>query len=280
MSEVLLYHVPPSFYSQIARISLAEKGVRWKSKWLAAGPPTFESYEPWYMRLNPGGTVPTLVHDGHCIPDSFAIARYADQHFEGPALIPAAIRPEVERWMEKLGDISLRELSYGAEKLAWIAPRINAWRIRRLKKQERKYPALADIYREKQKDIEGFSANFRNPAHVEKIREQVRNAFGEMETTLGKHPWLCGEQYTLADAFWTVAVARFTFLDLDPLSGRPALADWYSRVKTRPSFRAADVWESFKVSKLLPVLLQKLGPRLAVILLVIAGLGALIGWLL
>ena len=45
MPEVILYHVPPSFYSQIARLALAEKGVARKSIHIAAGPPTFESYE-------------------------------------------------------------------------------------------------------------------------------------------------------------------------------------------------------------------------------------------
>lgn len=123
VSEVILYHAPPSFYSQIARIALAEKGVRWSSKWIVP----FENYEPWYMRLNPGGTVPTLVHDGHCVPDSFAISRYVDANFEGPPLIPDAESElaEMERWIGKLGDISVRELSYGNEKLAWIGVKVN-----------------------------------------------------------------------------------------------------------------------------------------------------------
>ena len=73
MGEVILYHIPPSFYSQVARLALAEKGVAYTSRFLA-----MDMYQPWYMRLNPGGTVPTMVHDGKFVPDSFAIARYAD----------------------------------------------------------------------------------------------------------------------------------------------------------------------------------------------------------
>ena len=282
MPEVTLYHVPPSFYSQIARVALAEKGVGWASKYIAAGPPIFESYQPWYMHLNPGGTVPTMVHGGHCVPDSFAIARYADAHFEGPPLIPKAKgeRDGMERWIKKLGDISVRELSYGSDKIAGIGAKVNRWRMRSLKRWERKRPEMADVYRAKQRDIEGFSKNALNPAHVERIRERVGNAFDEMENTLKKNPWLCGRQYSLADAFWTVAVARFLFLKLEPLRGRPALAEWYARVKARPSFETADVWESFKFSKMLPVLLRKLGPRLAAIILAIAGLWALLWWLL
>ena len=108
----------------------------------------------------------------------------------------------------------------------------------------------------------------------------IRSALDEMEDTLAKNPWLCGGQYSLADAFWTVAVPRFQFLRLDPLRGRPALSEWYARVKVRPSFQTGDVWESFKFSKMLPILLQKLGPRLAAAILAIGGLWALLGWLL
>lgn len=139
---------------------------------------------------------------------------------------------------------------------------------------------MAEVYRAKQRDIEGFSSNAADSAHVERIREMVRTAFHEMEDTLAKNPWLCGGQYSLADAFWTVAVARFQFLRLEPLRGRPALSEWYARVKTRPSFQAADVWESFKFSRALPILLQKFGPRLAAAILAIGGLWASLWWLL
>ena len=64
-----------------------------------------------------------------------------------------------------------------------------------------------------------------------------------------------------------------------PLNGRPALADWYDRVRARSSFRTADIWESFsivKTFKALPILAQKPGPRLAVALLAVAGIWALL----
>ena len=83
MPEVTLYHFPPSYFSQIARLVLAEKGVAWRSKFIAPGPPIFESYKPWYMRLNSGGTVPTLVHRSHCIPETIDIVRYVDAAFDG-----------------------------------------------------------------------------------------------------------------------------------------------------------------------------------------------------
>lgn len=280
MPEVILYHIPPSFYSQIARIALAEKGVGYTSRFVG-----MDMYQPWYMRLNPAGTVPTMVHDGHPVPDSLAIARYVDANFEGPPLIPAdeEARAEMERWIQTFRDISMRELSYGTGKTVRIGAIINRFRVRILKRHERNNPAMADIYRAKQKDIEGFAQNSLDAGHVEGIRRQVRKALDEMEETLGKHPWLASGSgdgnYTLADAFWTVMVARLKMIKFDPLPGRPALAEWYDRVRARPSFRTADIWESFKVSRMLQVVMEKYGLRLAAILMAVIGLAALAWWL-
>lgn len=58
--QIELFHIPPSFYSQIARLALEKVGLSWVDKWIIAGPPTNENYRPRYMRLNPSGTVPTL----------------------------------------------------------------------------------------------------------------------------------------------------------------------------------------------------------------------------
>ena len=102
MTEVILYHIPPSFYSQVARLALAEKGVKYTSRFVA-----MDMYAPWYMRLNPAGTVPMIVHDGHPVPDSIAIARYVDANFAGPPLIPAdeEARAGMERWIKAFVDI-------------------------------------------------------------------------------------------------------------------------------------------------------------------------------
>lgn len=44
--------------------------------------------EPDYLKLNPDGVVPPLVHDGRRIRESSIIAEYIDDAFEGPALKP------------------------------------------------------------------------------------------------------------------------------------------------------------------------------------------------
>jgi len=265
MNEPVLYHIPPSFYSQIARLALAEAGVRYERRVAAAGPPLFETYEPWYLELNPSGTVPTMVHGDEVLPDSMEIARYVDATFCQGALIPAG-DAEVERWLEALVAIPIRELSYGGS-MAKMGSRINAWRLRNLRKQLRRNPQLAGVYQDKIDDIDGFRRHAMDAGHVEGLRAEVRSVLDEMDAVLSERSWLAGDTYSMADVVWTVGIARFFMLDLAPLQGRPALSAWYARVKARPSFAEADVWEAMQVAKFAPVVARKVLPRVAPVLL-------------
>ena len=116
---VVLYHVPPSFYSQLVRLGLAEKGVAHSQNIVAPGPPTYETYQPWYMRMNPMGTVPTLLIDGESIDDSRRILSVIDERFEGPPLLPTdeTQRAKVEHWVEEAYQVPERVLAYGTGKL-------------------------------------------------------------------------------------------------------------------------------------------------------------------
>ena len=47
-------------------------------------------YDPKYLKLNPKGVVPTLVHDGKAVIEFTLICEYIDETFpQAPQLIPA-----------------------------------------------------------------------------------------------------------------------------------------------------------------------------------------------
>ena len=48
-----------------------------------------EQYDPDYLKLNPKGVVPTLVHDGKPMIESTLICEYLDETFPEPPLTPA-----------------------------------------------------------------------------------------------------------------------------------------------------------------------------------------------
>ena len=88
MSKLILYDFGNSVCCQKVRITLRAKGLEWE----AIGVDLFkaEQYDPKYLKLNPKGVVPTLVHDGKPVIESTLICEYIDQTFpQAPRLIPA-----------------------------------------------------------------------------------------------------------------------------------------------------------------------------------------------
>ena len=113
MSRPVLYHYPASFSSQIVRLALVEKGVRWSSR-IVDIVGSYDHYKPKYMELNPHGVVPTLVHDKKEIIDCVNIAIYINNHFPGPHLVPTDERERalMEQWVNLQQRFPERELLY------------------------------------------------------------------------------------------------------------------------------------------------------------------------
>ena len=74
-----LYHANHSTCSQKVRLCLAEKGLDFEGHLINLA--TKEQLDPEYLKLNPNGVVPSLVHDGVVIMDSSVICEYLDEVF-------------------------------------------------------------------------------------------------------------------------------------------------------------------------------------------------------
>jgi len=275
--SVTLYHAPPSFYSQIARLVLAEKGVSYRRRLVVPGPPFFESYAPWYMRWNPNGTIPTLLHDAHAVPDSRAILGYVDATFPGPPLSPSdpETAARMEALLEALYRISIRELSYGSDRLAKLGARLNEQRARALRRLADHNPELHSVYETKRRDITTFDANASDPAKVDAQRANLAAVLDDLDRAVATAPFVAGPSYSLADVVATVTVARARMLGHDPFASRPALAAWFERMVARPSFAAADIWDRFKPIKIVGMVAWKLAPLLLGLIALAAVLGLL-----
>ena len=82
-----LYHNINSVCAQKVRIALKEKGRDAQEHVLTL---RGDQNEPAYLKLNPSGVVPTLVHDGVPIVESSLILYYIDEIFPDPPLMPQA----------------------------------------------------------------------------------------------------------------------------------------------------------------------------------------------
>ena len=75
------YHNINSVCAQKVRIALIEKGLDVKEHLLTL---RGDQFDPAYLKLNPNGVVPTLVHDGNTIIESSLILYYLDEAFPAP----------------------------------------------------------------------------------------------------------------------------------------------------------------------------------------------------
>jgi glutathione S-transferase len=99
------------------------------------------------------------------------------------------------------------------------------------------------IKRERRRDVieKGLDSPF---FHI--AIKRLLTLYRDMDNALAQHAWLAGDRYSIADAAFTPYIVRLEHLDvmglLDPT---PRTADWYRRIKARPSFQDAIVrWEN------------------------------------
>ena len=86
-----LYDFGNSVCCQKVRVTMRAKGLAWQ----AVNVNLFkaEQYDPEYLKLNPRGLVPTLVHDGRPVIESTLICEYIDEVFaQPPQLIPWSMK--------------------------------------------------------------------------------------------------------------------------------------------------------------------------------------------
>lgn len=86
MAEFILHNYFRSSTSYRARIALNFKNLAYEYK--AVNLLKSEQQSPEYKKLNPIGGVPTLIHNGKIIPDSYAIIEYLEELHPTPALLP------------------------------------------------------------------------------------------------------------------------------------------------------------------------------------------------
>ena len=82
-----LYHAEPGANSLKSMLCLKEKGLDFVSHYLNLA--EFEQHSPEFVKVNPNGQVPALVHDGAVICESTLINEYIEDVFPEPALRPA-----------------------------------------------------------------------------------------------------------------------------------------------------------------------------------------------
>ncbi|MGH7964262.1 MAG: glutathione S-transferase family protein [Candidatus Binatia bacterium] len=244
MSDFTLYHFLMSVCSMKARLALEEKGVPWKSHDVDIGF-KLEHLDPWYIKMNPRGVVPTLQDGDKIITDAARILRYVADQPGGQNLLPdsPAARVKMNEWVDKADGVNMQVLSYSRHGIPRATELLDA-RIAKAAENKYRYPELADVYEQKIKHVLDLKLGRVDEAQVKEIEEKANRHINELEKVLQEALYIAGQTYTIADVMWTVLLARFEMIKLEELISaeqHPAVAAYYARMKARPSFKSAKV---------------------------------------
>ncbi len=228
---LVLYHSGLTTCSKQVRHCLREKGLAYQSRYVDLL--RFEHLSPDYLKLNPHGVVPTLVHDGRVIVNSACINEYIEEAFPEPRLSPADLteRARMRFWVWTADDshpqgarlTRNRRLKAAVEELTPAELRLVLERMPVPGRRERW-----------QRQAQGGHSD----EEIETAIEHFRFVTGRMEQELAaRGPWLAGETFSLGDISMTSLIHRVfeLFPDMLPRSSHPSLNDWFERIMARPA---------------------------------------------
>jgi glutathione S-transferase len=234
MSDLILYDFGNSVCCQKVRITLVEKGLTWEARHVDLF--KTEQYDPEYLKLNPKGVVPTLLHNGTPIIESTLICEYLDETFPDPPLMPKdpAERTRMRLW-SKFVDEGLFD---GATELSFSAMFRERMRTMPAELRERRFRNVGDP-RRRDRFMSTYEHGVQSPFVLHAVAAYER-AFKHLEATLAERgPWILGKKPTLADINLMPFAARLDYLGLLGvwIDDRPRVRDWWALASDWPSFK-------------------------------------------
>ncbi len=259
-----LYDNPLSTSAQKVRLVLAEKALDYESRMmdLQAG----DQFDPDFLKLNPSGVVPCLLHDGAVYNDSSVICEYLDDAFPEPPLKPASAGGRA------------RMRSWTVQTDSWLLTMINnlnvgiVFRVVHARKTPQELAQFLSFYAGQPTKLirtEELIANGADSPLVEHAIRRYYGLIGEIDAALSEGgPWLAGESFSLADIGLLPYLNRLHDLGFERLwRERPRYLDWYARMKARPSFtEAIDRVVDPKIIAFSRACAADVGPRLQAIM--------------
>ena len=213
---------------------LKEKGAEFKLTYVDVL--TFEQHSPAYLKLNPAGTVPTVVHDGKIMTESTQALEYLDRALPGPSFVPKDTYERYQmRWWAGHGTSWAGSLSV----LGWhtfMGPMVRRLGPEKLKERLEHIPT-------KERRIAWSTA-----ANATFTEEQLANArkgvvagVQMMERRLRESPWFAGNSYSIADiVIFANAYALpdgHSYAANDEIS--PAFMEWLKKIYARKPIQEA-----------------------------------------
>jgi glutathione S-transferase len=233
---MLLFTGRNSICTQKVLITLFEKGLSWDTRRVDLF--KNEQYDPAYLKHNPKGVVPTLVHNDKPIIESTLICEYLDETFPSPSLVPPSPydRAQMRLWSKQIDEgifEATREISFSA---------MFREKLRNMSDEQRniRFNNVGDPSR---------SARFRSTyehgtdsPYVLYAVASFEKMFNTMNGVLADgRKWVVTNDLTLGDINVMPFVARLEYLNMLDIfiSERPRVQAWWARTKELSSYKKA-----------------------------------------
>ena len=234
---LVLHHAWRSSASRRVRLCLEEKGLAYESHPIDLA--KMEHHTPEYLKINPNGVIPALMHDGRPLYESGTICEYLDEAFPEPPLRPedAYERATMRNWIrhadERIGNLIIFNWQHHLAKTA------SQWSDAELAERLKKVPS-----KERQ---EAWLRAARKPYTEEEkaaARAKLVEMLGRMEKTLQETAWLAGARYSIADIALVPFVKRIEeeiAPDAVTSARHPRVTGWWKTIQARPAFARAKI---------------------------------------
>jgi len=228
-----LYNNAYSTCSQKVRLVLHEKRLDWEDRQI-----NFRANEhlaPDYLKLNPNGVVPTLVHDGQPVIDSSVIIEYLDETFPAVPMAPrdALGRAKLRAWLRYFEEVPTVAVRYPSFNQAFVRHYALAT-PRDFERAASTRPLRKHFYQ--RMGQEGFGES-----EVRNALERFQQTVDRMEVALAdRRPWLMGDALSIADACVAPLFDRMDDLGYAYLwkDGHTSTTSWFERYRSRPAYAA------------------------------------------
>lgn len=232
MPEYVLYNAPQSTCSQRVRYVLHSKGREFEEHKLDLF--KGDQLKPDYLKINPNGLVPALVHDGEAIIDSAVIMEYLEDILG----TVSPLRPEdplkvarmraMMRYIDEVPTPAVRVPSYN---LAFL-PHYQAM-------TEEEFLAVCESKPLRREFLLKMGRTGFPQSEMDEALGRLRRGIERMTSWLRESggPWLMGKDLTLADIAIMPVIVRMDDINLGHIwDDAPEISAWLDRIRTTDAF--------------------------------------------
>jgi glutathione S-transferase len=232
MTDFLLYNAPQSTCSQRVRFVFHAKDLPFEERKLDLF--SGDQLKPEYLKINPNGVVPALLHRGRAVLDSAVIMEYLDEIAPAPVRFTPADAVErarmrtMMRYIDEIPTPAIRVPSYN---LAFL-PHFQGM-------SEEEFVALANSKPLRKEFLLAMGRSGFPQKEMDQALDRLNRAVVRMNDWLGESggPWLMGAQPTLADVAIMPVIVRMDDINLDGAwADKPAVARWLQLIRAHPAY--------------------------------------------